>query len=539
MNRGLRASQNDVVILNNDTIVGKNWLKPLQDSPYDITNPLSNCDKGWIHDFNLAYFDPNAGPVELVPNMFDGSVNPQILMDMPSPKTGTLDRNQPGQAWVAFYATYIKRQVIEQTGYLDEDFVNGGEDYDFCRRAVKHGHTCGHVFDSFVFHYGGKTRKISEEENYVQHHKEDDLNNAYMKFKDRPTVAIYTGQAWEPWTIDSINTTGIGGSETCAAMLAREFARKGYRSVLFGHCEGMEGEKEGVEYVHYTRYNTWKEVNHIDYFISSRKMSPLAHKVQNTKNYVWSHDIFIPECYGRHPDYSDRATKFICLSPWHVDFFSQHHGVSKDSIYIQGNGLDLSRYDRRHSIAKDPYRLIYSSSPDRGLLTLLQMFPGWRAEFPQANLHIFYGFDNWEKAIKQRNNPEEVQHLQAIKHLMNQPGVHYHGRISQEQLAREQMQASIWAYPTQFTETFCITATENMLAGAVPVCTTVAALETTVPDGCGVKVDQPWDVSNAVLDLFRNPHKLEEYRKRGEAHVLKTCGWETVVQNWIRMFKTT
>lgn len=539
VNKGLRATTNDVVILNNDTIVGKNWLKPLQESSFDITNPFSNCDKGWIHNLNLAYQDSSGLIVDLHPNMFIGDVNPESLMAIESPHKNMVARNQPGQAWVAFYATYIKRSVIDSTGFLDENFINGGEDYDYCRRAVKHGFTCGHNFASFVFHFGGKTRKISENENYQQHHKEDKLNNDYMRFKDKPTVAIYTGQAWEPWTIDSINTTGIGGSETCAAMLAKGFAERGYRSILFGHCEGTEGNKGGVEYVHYTKYDSWKDVNHIDYMISSRKMSPLAHRIKNTKNYVWSHDIFIPECTYNYPPHAEKVTKFICLSPWHVDFFSEHHKVPKKDIYIQGNGLDLSRYEQRKQITKDPYRLIYSSSPDRGLLTLLQMFPGWKQEFPQVNLHIFYGFDNWEKAIKHRNNPEEIKHLEAIKHLMKQPGVHYHGRVSQERLAQEQMRASIWAYPTSFTETFCITSTECMLAGAIPVCTAVAALKTTVPDDCGIKVANPWDVSNAVFQLLRNPEKQKEYRLRGEAHVLQNCGWKKTVQNWIDMFETT
>jgi len=101
------------------------------------------------------------------------------------------------------------------------------------------------------------------------------------------------------------------------------------------------------------------------------------------------------------------------------------------------------------------------------------------------------------------------------------------------------MKASLWVYPTHFTETYCITATECMLAGAVPVCTTVAALKTTVPDGCGIKVEKPWDCSDATFDLLRNPEKQEQYRKRGEEYVLKTVGWDQTAQNWIEMFKST
>lgn len=531
VNKGLQNTCNDVVILNNDTLVGKEWLEALRASPFDITNPFSNCDAGWIHS---EY--PAINGVKLQPNMAHTDVDAYAIMDMDNPASQQRLFERP---WVAFYATYIKREVITKTGVLDPTFVNGGEDYDYCRRAGKFGFRCGHSFASWVFHFGGKTRKVSEDENYNQHHEEDRFNNDHMKHKDRETVAIYTGPAWEPWTVENINTTGIGGSETCAALLAKAFVDKGYRCVIFGHCQGVEGVYDGVEYVHYTRFNEVKTYNYFDYFISSRTMAPMANTAANGKSYVWAHDIFIPECRGSHPPHSDAVNKFICLSPWHVDFFSDHHSVKKDLIYQQGNGIDLQRYHDYGKVEKNPNKLIYSSSPDRGLLQLLQMFPGWKQEFPDLELHVYYGFYNWKEAVKQRGNPNEIKHMESIETLLKQPGVHYHGRVSQKELAQAQMESALWVYPTWFTETYCITAIECMLAGAVPVCTSLAALETTVPDGCGVKVKEAWDCSEATLDLLRNPEKQEAYRKRGREYVLNNCGWDQIAENWIEMFAKT
>jgi len=529
VNKGIRRSSNDVVILNNDTIVGKDWLKNLRTSPFDITNPYSNCDVGWIHNRIL-----NVDGVDLKPDMTVDDVNVEALYETGSPHVDTRNRD-----WVAFYATYIKREVINATGLLDEKFINGGEDFDYCRRANLYGFTCGHVFSSWVFHFGGKTRKVSENDNYVQHHEEDKLNQKYMHHKAKETVVIYTGPAWESWTVENINTTGIGGSETCAALLAKQFVEKGYRCVLIGDCKDSEGTYDGVEYLHHTKFEEFKWENYVNYFISSRKVGPLSHQIENGKNYVWSHDIFIPECRGQYPPNAEKITKFVCLSPWHVDFFSQHHRVDKSDIYIQGNGLDISRYETADQVEKDPYRLIYSSSPDRGLIHLLRMVPRWREEFPELTLHVFYGFDNWKKAVKHRNNPSEMAHMEEVERGLKQPGVHYHGRISQKQLADEQMKSSLWVYPTEFTETYCITANEAMLSGCVPVCTTLAALETTVPDDCGVKVSSPEECFEATADLLRHPDKLEAYRKRGREHVMKNCNWDSTVENWIKMFKNT
>lgn len=537
VNRGLqyvqKNSTNDVVILNNDTVVGKNWLPPLCDSPYDITNPLSNCDLGWIHTQHIE-----VGGISLHPNMAIGDVDFEELLQKEG-GNGLIARNQPYHSWVAFYATYVRHKVLDATGYLDDTFINGGEDYDYCRRAVKQGFTCGHNFGSWVFHYGGKTRKVSEDENYAKHHEEDKYNNEIMRAKERPTICLYTGPAWERWTIENINTTGIGGSETCAALLAKEFASRGYRAVIVGDCAGQEKTIDGVEYINHTRWEEFKNSNYIDYLISSRCVRPLAHPIKNGKNYVWSHDIFIPESMYKHPDHSEKVNKFICLSPWHVDFFSKHHQVPTSQIYIQGNGLDLSRYDNYSNVEKDPYRLIYSSSPDRGLLTLLRQFKLLKKEFSKLNLHVYYGFFNWKSAIEQRKNPQEIEHLHQIEELMKQEGVFYHDRVSQKVLAEEQMKSSLWLYPTQFTETWCLSATESMLAGAVPVCTKLAALATTVPDSCGVKVDHPAQCLEKTIELLSNPESQELYRKNGRQHVLNTCGWDKTAERWIHMFNTT
>jgi len=100
-------------------------------------------------------------------------------------------------------------------------------------------------------------------------------------------------------------------------------------------------------------------------------------------------------------------------------------------------------------------RLIYSSSADRGLDTLLYLFQFIRKEFPQATLHILYGFENWNLAIDQRNNAQEKRWRDQIIKDMEQPGVHYYGRVSQDVVAKMYQFADLWFYPTRFTETFC------------------------------------------------------------------------------------
>jgi len=540
INVGLEASKNskvgtkgaDVVLLNNDVIVGPGWLEHLQASPFDIVNPFSNCD-AWIHKRH-----PVVSGVELKPYMSIGDVDTKALEEMESPYDDVVPAD-----WVAFYATYIRREVLDAVGILDPKFKNGGEDIDFCRRAVKQGFRCGFSYLSWVFHFGGKSRLVDKDGNYLQGYRpEDKENNDYNAYKAKPTVAIHTGSAWESWNWKTINTTGIGGSETCAAYLAKHLVKNGFRCIIIGDClregeESKEGIFEGVEYIDHKLFGEFKRTNYIDHFISSRRFAPLTHPIKNGKNYIWAHDIWVTDL----PENIPSDLTFICLSPWHQNFFCEHHRIDRAQTVIIGNGLNTQRY-YGSAPGRDPFRLIYSSCPSRGLLLLLQMFPHWKKEFPELNLHVFYGFDNWRKIIQQRGNDGQVEHLRSIETLMDQDGVHFHGRISQKQLAQEQMKASLWVYPTEFKETYCITANEAMIAGAVPICTNfmtpqgLSTLEFTVPDDCGVKVPSPDDCFEATRQLLADPARQEAYRQKGHEYVINNCDWEKTTKKWMQLF---
>jgi hypothetical protein len=77
--------------------------------------------------------------------------------------------------FVAFIFTYIKREVIEQVGYLDELFEGyGWEDLDFCYRVRKAGFKIGVARNVTVNHgvdgfdYGSTFRRVKTEEQMGQ-----------------------------------------------------------------------------------------------------------------------------------------------------------------------------------------------------------------------------------------------------------------------------------------------------------------------------------------------------------------------------------
>lgn len=64
--------------------------------------------------------------------------------------------------WVAAASMMIRRQVIEQVGFMDERFFMYFEETDFCRRAKKKGWPCCHVPAARIVHFVGKSSGVTD-----------------------------------------------------------------------------------------------------------------------------------------------------------------------------------------------------------------------------------------------------------------------------------------------------------------------------------------------------------------------------------------
>jgi glycosyltransferase involved in cell wall biosynthesis len=107
------------------------------------------------------------------------------------------------------------------------------------------------------------------------------------------------------------------------------------------------------------------------------------------------------------------------------------------------------------------------------------MWPAVRKAIPGAELHVFYGWENYDKS----HRPLDFKNY--IAGLADQPGVVWRGRTGQKDLARELMKSGGLLYPGPhpFNETFCIVVLEAQAAGAVPITRNNGALPETNKHG--------------------------------------------------------
>lgn len=183
--------------------------------PYGITfrktqiqwsNLYQTCDKGWLHNIDLK----TKSGLSLLPGVH--KLDTVDVLDIES-SGDVLTRNEViPRAKLAFYCVVFDRRLLSLIGNLDEDFLNGGEDFDYCYRADKAGWSFVSIHNSFVFHFGGKTRKVSEDENYERHHEEDRYNNSRLNRKlSKSVVAFYLGAGWEKWDEKNLALAGSEG----------------------------------------------------------------------------------------------------------------------------------------------------------------------------------------------------------------------------------------------------------------------------------------------------------------------------------------
>lgn len=185
------------------------------------------------------------------------------------------------------------------------------------------------------------------------------------------------------------------------------------------------------------------------------------------------------------------------------------------------------------------HTLYWASSYDRGLDILLFMWPDIIKKYPDAQLHVCYGWDLFNAA--NRTNPERMSWKKSVQSMMNQKGIIHHGRIGKSKLKKVRRKCGIWAYPTYFTEINCITALECQKDGVVPVTMTLAALRETV--GCGVKVKGnirdikvQQEFLEELLSMMGDKDKWTKEQKKGKGWAKKYM-WDKIAKDWGNYFK--
>lgn len=356
----------------------------------------------------------------------------------------------------------------------------------------------------------------------------DKLRNTYLPPKKWPkgSVVYFCGAGFESWTPKNLSQ-GIGGSETAVIQLSKLWTKAGYKVTVYGNPGADEGEYDGVEYLNYYRFN---QKDQFDNLIIWRNPSMLDMDWKANKVFLDLHDV--PNPMEFTADRLKKVDKIFIKTKYHQTFLPH---VKQDKFVIVPNGVDRGSFKWSKS-KRDPFKLIYASSYDRGLEYMLKY--GWpiiREKFPQATLDIYYGWKLFDSFYS--DNPERMAWKKRMIELMSQPGVTEKGRVGQSDLIKAKSKAKILYYATTFEEIDCITVRQAAMAGCIPVTTDYAALKEK-PYCQKVKGD-PYDretqeaVARKVVELLgKDTTKLSDEIKQ----LAKKETWDEISKVWVKNF---
>lgn len=151
VNKGMLLSESDVILLNSDTEVTKNWIEKITACAYSneyiaTVTPLTNN-----------------GTIASVPNFgIDNELPKNMSLDEYSQMIENISAHRYPQLTTGNgFCLFIKRSVIDEIGVFDDEtFGKGyGEENDFCYRALDYGYSHVLCDDTFIYHKGTQSFK--------------------------------------------------------------------------------------------------------------------------------------------------------------------------------------------------------------------------------------------------------------------------------------------------------------------------------------------------------------------------------------------
>jgi UDP-glucose:(glucosyl)LPS alpha-1,2-glucosyltransferase len=194
---------------------------------------------------------------------------------------------------------------------------------------------------------------------------------------------------------------------------------------------------------------------------------------EDKQQVYWLHDLpNDPESEHLRDGGWDKFSKLVFVSNWQLQQYNNYLGVPYSKSVVLKNAIVPIPPQDKPDPEKE-LRLIYHTTPHRGLEILFPVFQEIAKMYPHIHLDVFSSFDayGWPE--------RDEQYKELFKHCEDHPQVTYHG-FQPNDVVREALRTShIFAYPCIWTETSCISLMEAMSAGLMCVHSNLGALPET------------------------------------------------------------
>jgi glycosyltransferase involved in cell wall biosynthesis len=228
----------------------------------------------------------------------------------------------------------------------------------------------------------------------------------------------------------------------------------------------------------------------------------------------------------------DLIDRFVFVSHWQAQRFEDAFATPADRTVVLRNAIHP--FEEHEKPRTGPIKVLYASTPWRGLDILLA---GWELlRPPNAELHVYSSCKLYGRRFGA--NDSRFEHLYRKARELD--GVRYHGIVPNEQLRGELLTAHVYAYPSTFEETSCISVIEAMSAGCHVVTNDLGAL----PETCAgfahmyrFTSDSDRHTSDFAAELSRALDLAQSTPARTAqvAHFRDNYSWQSRLPEWADM----
>ena len=264
-----------------------------------------------------------------------------------------------------------------------------------------------------------------------------------------------------------------------------------------------------------------------------------THIEEDKINILWIHHfVGMPEIKNLNSkDYLNKIDYFVFNSNWNYEKFRYKFNVPEAKSIVIRNAIEQINFLKKD---KKKIKLIYHTTPWRGLSVLLNVFDKLNSdqvELDVCSSTIIYGKNFFD--ISDHKYQELYERCKKTKKI------NYLGYLSHDKLIEHLKTCHIFAYPSIWIETSCISAIEAMAAGCSVVTSNLGALyETCSPFSRLVHFDQNLrnfeknylSILQETIDNFWSDETQQKLNSQVKI-INELYSWKQRSQEWITFLK--
>lgn len=293
----------------------------------------------------------------------------------------------------------------------------------------------------------------------------------------------------------------------------------------------------GIPYININAYREFQKQNEIEILIVARYIHYFVECVVTAnKTYLWAQDnVFLSYMTGASlPDHGKylvhnilpKITKIIALSDWHKRNLMSVYNLPSDIISVIGYGVDSVS-----TLSKVKNSFVWSMSPNRGLILMVECFHEIRKSLFDAELNIYCNTSDFDTP--------ELQDL--LKNINECSFIHYYDGKDHDEIIMAVQQADFWLYTGTWVETYCLNALEALNAGCVCLVPDFIELQDIICDqGIRLKfqVGSPEFKQECIEQIISIANDAERklYYQNLASDWSKSKRWTDKLEDWLNLF---